>query len=400
MLAGLLTSFGKTTGLNVLGIFTVTMLSLVYPAKEAVGLLLPVLLMGDLIAVFFYRRTVVWKHLFSLVPWILLGVLAGYFVLRFSDNEQLKVMLGYLIIALNLFQIVKDYFGSKIDNALPSSLWFIGLMGVLAGFATMIGNVAGTVMAIYLLAHRLPKNEFVGTGAWFYLFVNVIKVPFYISLGMITSSSFTVNLIAIPAVAIGAYIGIKVLPRIPQQMFKWIILALGTLGAMRLIVSGLQDYVLIWHIIAGVIAFITGVIILTIRNQQEWRKVGVKIYCVSYTVVFMTTSLLAWMNWENKIFLFFISLLAFMIAIVGYIARRKEWNHWYIMQTMGGIGSYFGIIVAILMTSDWNLSIINSDSNLLLWFIPIMIGAMMIGWLMNRQNFETEEDHEFHIKNR
>src|SRR3954447_14389497 len=88
LLAGMLSGFGKTTGLNVLGIFTVTMMSLIFPAKEAVGILLPILLMGDLIAVFFYRRTVVWRHLFSLVPWVLLGVILGYFVLRFSDNDQ------------------------------------------------------------------------------------------------------------------------------------------------------------------------------------------------------------------------------------------------------------------------------------------------------------------------
>ena len=246
LLAGLLTSFGKTTGLNVLGIFTVTIMSLVFPAKEAVGILLPILLMGDLIAVFFYRRTVVWRHLFSLVPWILIGVILGYFVLRFSNNDQLKILLGYLILGLNLFQIMKDYFGSKIDQALPNSIWFIGLMGILGGFATMIGNVAGTVMAIYLLAQRLPKHEFVGTGAWFYLFVNIIKVPFYIHLGMITANSFSVNLLAIPAVAIGAFIGIKVLPFIPQQMFKWIILALGSLGAMKLIIPALFDYISVW----------------------------------------------------------------------------------------------------------------------------------------------------------
>ena len=81
LLAGFLSGFGKTTGLYVLGIFTVTMLSLIFPAKEAVGILLPILLIGDLIAVTYYRRTVVWKHLFSLVPWILVGILIGYFVL-------------------------------------------------------------------------------------------------------------------------------------------------------------------------------------------------------------------------------------------------------------------------------------------------------------------------------
>ena len=81
-------------------------------------------------------------------------------------------------------------------------------------------------------------------------------------LGMITTSSFTVNLLAIPAVAIGAFIGIKVLPLIPQQMFKWIILALGSLGAMKLIVPTLH----VWHIVVIAICFIAGLALFTKKN--------------------------------------------------------------------------------------------------------------------------------------
>ncbi|WP_428911531.1 sulfite exporter TauE/SafE family protein [Niallia sp. Krafla_26] len=399
MLAGLLTSFGKTTGLNVLGIFTVTMLSLFFPAKEAVGLLLPVLLMGDLLAVIYYRRTVVWKHLFSLVPWILLGVLAGYFVLSFSDNEQLKIMLGYLIIGLNLFQIIKDYFGSKMDHSLPSSIWFIGLMGILAGFATMIGNVAGTVMAIYLLAHRLPKNEFVGTGAWFYLFVNVIKVPFYIHLGMITANSFTINLMAIPAVALGAFVGIKVLPRIPQQMFKWIILALGTLGALRLIVPSLQHYILVLHIITMMIACISGVASLMMRNRQEIRTLNVKIFSIVSAILFITTTILAIMDWNKGVFFFFVSLLSFLTALFGYRGGRQRRNHWRLKQTIGAIGAYIGILSAVLISLDSHLLSGSSDT-LMWWFIPFVIGVVLISWFMNHAHFEIEEHHGLNVKNK
>ena len=235
MFLGLLSGIGKTTGLSVLGIFNVTLISMVFPAKEAVGILLPILLMGDLIAVTYYRRTVIWKYLFSLVPWILVGIVLGYFVLLKVDSPELKLLLGYLIISLNLFQIIRDYMGSKLDQALPNSVWFTGT--IMAGFATMVGSVAGAVMAVYLLAKRLPKNEFVGTGAWFFLFVNVIKVPFYLQLDMITSKSLLIDTLAIPAVLLGTFIGIKVLPRIPQQLFKWIILGLGTIGAFRLILS-------------------------------------------------------------------------------------------------------------------------------------------------------------------
>ena len=399
LLAGLLTSFGKTTGLNVLGIFTVTIMSLIFPAKEAVGVLLPVLLMGDLIAVFFYRRTVVWRHLFSLVPWILIGVLIGYFVLRTSDNEQLKILLGYLILGLNLFQIIKDYFGSKIDQALPSSIWFIGLMGILAGFATMIGNVAGTVMAIYLLSHRLPKNEFVGTGAWFYLFVNIIKVPFYIQLGMITTSSFTVNLLAIPAVAIGAFVGIKVLPLIPQQMFKWIILALGSLGAMKLIVSALYDYVLIWHIAASIVCFIAGLIALLIKNRKDLRTTCGKIYCGAYPVLFITTMSLALMKWENGIYVFLVSILSFCLALLGYMASKKRVSYWRFKQNVGVIGSYIGLITAIFVIGDLSYSMISNIPTLILCLVPTIIGGLFIGWIMNKEDFEIEERHSLDIKN-
>ena len=398
MLAGLLSGFGKTTGLNVLGIFTVTMLSLMLPAKEAVGILLPILLVGDIIAVTYYRRTVAWKHLFSLVPWILAGIVIGYFVLLKIDNEQLKILLGFLIIGLNLFQIVRDLLGSRIDQNLPSSIWFIGAIGILAGFATMIGNVAGAVMAVYLLSHRLPKNEFVGTGAWFFLFVNVIKVPFYIHLGMITPTSFTLDLMVIPAVLIGTFVGIKVLPLIPQQIFKWIILALGTLGAMRLIVPSLSQYFLVWHISAGIVCMIAGLLALFQRNQKELRAIGSKIYCIAYTVLFVTTMALAIINWESSVYLLLISGLSFAIAVYGYIAWKKHENNWRIKQISGVIASYSGVVTAVLITAALGLSH-SSLSMLFLWLVSTIIGGIIILWMMNKGDFELDDKHSLDIKN-
>jgi uncharacterized membrane protein YfcA len=131
----------------------------------------------------------------------------------------------------------------------------------------MIGNVAGAVMSVYLLSRRLPKNEFVGTGAWFYLFVNVIKVPFYIQLGMISPRSLLLDSIAIPAVVIGTIIGIKVLPLIPQQMFTWIILALGTAGAIKLIVPNIHE----WFIAMAVVCLIAGFLAVLIRKRKYIR---------------------------------------------------------------------------------------------------------------------------------
>jgi uncharacterized protein len=219
-----------------MGILVATILMYVFPAKESIGILLPMLIVGDLFAVIFYRRSVVWKYLISLIPWVLIGIIFGYYVLNQINSDQLKPLIGVIVLALIILHISRERLGETFTKVLPKSLWFTVSMGILAGFTTMIGNAAGGVMAIYLLMKGLPKNEFVGTGAWFFMFVNLIKVPFYISLGLITFDSITFNMWLIPTILIGAFIGIKVVPHIPQKVFQTLILAFALIGALRLII--------------------------------------------------------------------------------------------------------------------------------------------------------------------
>ncbi|MBY0147440.1 sulfite exporter TauE/SafE family protein [Neobacillus niacini] len=224
------------TGVSSMGILVATILMYVFPAKESIGILLPMLIVGDLFAVIFYRRSVVWKYLISLIPWVLIGIIFGYFVLNQINSDQLKPLIGVIVLALIILHVSRERLGETFTKVLPKSLWFTVSMGILAGFTTMIGNAAGGVMAIYLLMKGLPKNEFVGTGAWFFMFVNLIKVPFYISLGLITFDSITFNMWLIPTILIGAFIGIKVVPHIPQKVFQTLILAFALIGALRLII--------------------------------------------------------------------------------------------------------------------------------------------------------------------
>ncbi|SER41894.1 hypothetical protein SAMN04487944_10454 [Gracilibacillus ureilyticus] len=234
--SAMLIGFSKA-GVASMGILVVTIFMIIFPARESVGILLPLLIAGDIFAVTYYRKNVVWKYLFSLVPSVLAGILAGYAVLSFVTSEQLKPMIGILILVLILLHISRDRLGEKFNQMLPESRFFTFVMGALAGFATMIGNAAGGVMAIYFLVKGLPKKEFVGTGAWFFLFVNLIKVPFYISLGIITLESITFNLWLIPAILIGAVIGVKVLKVMPQRLFQILVLVFAAIGAVRLIIG-------------------------------------------------------------------------------------------------------------------------------------------------------------------
>lgn len=236
MLAGFGCGFAKT-GIATLGVFNAMLMMQVFPAKESVGMLLPMLIMADIAAVIVYRRHVVWKHLLALLPWVLVGLAGGYLLLSVIDDAKLRHFLGCMLLVLIGVQLLKDYSGSSIRLMVPASGSFTAAMGSLAGFSTMAGNVSGVVMSMYLLGKKLPKEVFVGTGAWFYLTVNLIKLPLYMHLDMITGHSLRINLWLIPAIAAGIGAGTYVLPRINQSQFQLVVLTLGLCGALVLAVK-------------------------------------------------------------------------------------------------------------------------------------------------------------------
>lgn len=223
------------TGVPTLGIFIAAILAAVFPAKESVGLLTPMLIIGDIIAIVYYRRAVVWKHLLVMLPWVLAGIVVGYLTLDAINNRTLSLMLGTIVLLLVVLQVFKERMERAVNMQFSQSAVFTGTLGLLAGFTTMVGNAAGSIMSIYLLSKGMNKTTFVGTNAFFFFIVNVVKVPFTVHLGLITVDSITMNLWMIPAVAVGAYIGLKVLAKIPQKMFQMLILVLAALGGLNLL---------------------------------------------------------------------------------------------------------------------------------------------------------------------
>jgi uncharacterized membrane protein YfcA len=234
LLASILVGFSKT-GVPSSGIFVVAIMAMIFPAKQSVGILLPMLITADIVAVTYYRRTVIWKHLISLIPWVLAGILLGFFVLGKIQDYQLSLLIGIIVLVLIALHLGKDRLEQKIQFRFTHSAAFHAVLGILAGFTTMVGNAAGAIMAIYLLGKGLQKKEFIGTGAWFFLTVNLIKVPFSVYLGLITTDTLVFNIWMIPGILAGTFIGIKVLPLIPQKYFQLIILAFAALGAFQLI---------------------------------------------------------------------------------------------------------------------------------------------------------------------
>lgn len=230
--AALFVGFSKT-GIGGLGVLSVVIFTQIMPAKQATGIVLPLLCFGDLIAVASYRPHTQWRFLWKLFPWTAVGVVIGYVALGRIDDRQAKLLIGWITIGLLVLHFVRR--AKKKSEEPEHGWWFAPMIGVLAGFTTLVANAAGPLMAIYLLSMRLPKMEFVGTGAVFFMLLNLFKVPFMINLGLINSGSFYLNLLLAPAVFIGAYFGRKLLVKINQRVFENLALGLAAVAGIKLL---------------------------------------------------------------------------------------------------------------------------------------------------------------------
>ncbi len=212
----------------------VLMLFTMEQAKEAVGFLLPMLIAGDICALTYYRRHAVWAHVLKLLPWAMVGILIGYFALGTVGNNQLRHIIGLIVITLLGIDFWRN---TKGEVHVPTQWWFAGIIGVLAGIMTVMANAAGPLVMIYFLAMRLDKHEFIGTGAWCCFSINWLKGPLFWSRGMITLDSLKGNLVVLPAVVLGAVAGILVLRRIPQKWFVIVVKVLAVAAALKLLFS-------------------------------------------------------------------------------------------------------------------------------------------------------------------
>jgi uncharacterized membrane protein YfcA len=206
-------------------------------------LVLPLLIFGDIVAVLSYRAHTQWRYLWKLLPWTAAGVVLGYFALGHISDKAARIMIGVIIVFLCVLGYGRRYLRVETPETpeTPETAgtrhWALGAaLGVTAGFITLVANAAAPLMAIYLVAMRLPKMQFVGTAAVFFMVLNLFKVPFMVALGLVTAQSFEFNLMLAPAVLLGAFVGRWLLIRINQRLFENLVLALSAVAGVLLIV--------------------------------------------------------------------------------------------------------------------------------------------------------------------
>ena len=215
------------------GMVAVPLLAIPFGGKESSGLLLPILIFADIFAVAYYHRHANWFHLKRLLPFAFVGVMLGTYLGGVSDEASFKGIMASIIFGSLLIMLWRE---KNKSPKLPDSTAISVGIGIAGGVATMIGNLAGPIMALYLLAMRLPKDEFIGTAAWFFLIINVSKVPFHVfAWHTINLNTVLLDMMLIPAIALGVVIGITVIKRINERFFRYLIIAMTAITAVAMI---------------------------------------------------------------------------------------------------------------------------------------------------------------------
>jgi len=222
------------TGVHGAGMMSVPILASVFGGQVSSGVMLPLLILADVAGVWYYHRHASWKHLKILFPWAAIGVIGGTMIGSSINDYTFKMVMSVTILVSVVIMILLE----RYSESIPEKKSFGYSMGVAAGFTSMVGNLANSVMAVYLLSVRLPKNIYIGTTAWFFLVINLFKLPFHVFVwNTIEQKILILDLMMLPFILVGAVTGIWIVKKFSDKHYRWFIILMTVVSAVFMLVK-------------------------------------------------------------------------------------------------------------------------------------------------------------------
>ncbi len=226
-------------GLPGVGNLAIPLYALAFGAKASVGILLPVLLCADVAAVLIYRRNADWRAIHRVLPAALIGLGLGFLLFDAIPASVFSPVVGVIMLVMTALHFLRLALlgepSTEQTEALAQNWAFRGTLGTLLGTTTMLANAAGPVGALYLMALRLPRATFLGTAAWFFFILNVVKLPFQAILGTVSPGSLSLSVLLGGAAVAGALLGPHVAQRLPEKAFSTWVWVMVVLAAVKML---------------------------------------------------------------------------------------------------------------------------------------------------------------------
>ncbi|MEQ8601243.1 MAG: sulfite exporter TauE/SafE family protein [Devosia sp.] len=235
VIAVLVVGLSKAGLLGGLGVVGVPLLTLVMAPREAAGMMLPVLLCMDAVAIWMYRKECDWSLIRIMLPGAAVGTLLGWALWAVVSDAAVLLMVGVVTLLFVLDAILP--LRKKLEGLPPSKPWGV-FWGSVAGFTSFISHTGGPPFQIYTLPRRLPPAVYAGTTAFFFAIVNTAKLVPYYFLGQLNAQNLTLSAALAPVGLVGVFIGVYLVRRIDAKLFYRIAYWLVFLLALKLVWDG------------------------------------------------------------------------------------------------------------------------------------------------------------------
>ena len=212
------------------------MLALVMPAADAIGLALPLLMTGDVFALWFYWNGWDRRVILRMLPGTILGIFIGLRLLQALPPVTLQHAIGVFVLLFCVYKVFGQRFRQNLAHTDDRIWWHGPLFGGGSGLGAALANAGGPIADVYMLMQQMSPATFIGTGALYFALVNLMKLPGFISSGVLRPSAFLQIAWAIPLVPLGVWTGRRFIRRLDMRAFEKLILFLLTVAGVFLLV--------------------------------------------------------------------------------------------------------------------------------------------------------------------
>jgi uncharacterized membrane protein YfcA len=208
------------------------------PPMQGAALLLPVYLVSDVVGLWIYRHSFSRRNLAILIPAAAIGVFIGWLLAGRTDENMVRVIVGCVGLTFLVMRQWSRLSGQRDPRPadIPRGL----IWGSVSGFTSFVSHAGGPAFQLYVLPQQLPKLTFAGTSTILFAIINLMKVPPYLSLGLIEWGDLRTVAVMSPVAVLGALVGYRLIKLIPQRAFYIIVELALLLISVNLIRVGLS----------------------------------------------------------------------------------------------------------------------------------------------------------------
>jgi uncharacterized membrane protein YfcA len=220
-------------GFSGIGMAATPLLALAVPPLQALAILLPILIVQDVVSLWWYGRDYDTWNLKVMLPGAFVGCGAAWAFGSLVSDDVVRLIIGVIGVGF----VLNMWFGKTAPAGRPSALSGV-ICGAGAAFTSTIASAGMPPSAIHVMPQRMDKMTLVGTITIFFTAVNWMRTIPYFALGELNMANLKISAVLLPLAIAFNFLGFWLVQRVPTETFYRISYALIFLVSSVIMAQG------------------------------------------------------------------------------------------------------------------------------------------------------------------